>query len=420
LLAISPYDIHFSRGLWETNFALFYFMLGLLLFYQGLKRKNWLLTLAFLSFVLSMMSYHSGKVVVPVVLIALIGFYFKKLWALKWKFFLGLLIMFGLFVGMVLDPRLSGLARAQQTKFPEDVIQKTDVYKKTHNETLAFASIIWKQYWLHFEPDFLYKFGDLSPRNSSKNIGEFYRLEVFYFVIGLAFLIYFRKKSGFILLTWLLIAPLPSAVVQGAPNATRSLYMMGVFQLIAAFGIWQFLRIIGRTCQKYVLTSKPKIPYAGIAAGFLVVLFLFSLKEYTDYYFRVYASKEAQEWQYGMKDIVQKVQKHPEYNTVYMTDVRSQPYIFFLYYLKTPLPEFRKSVVYNIDPKTNKYNLVSQYDNFHFGGWDEISSEPNPGVMYIIEPSKFSGLKYSQALYTVEKVDFPNGEPAFYMVGGGY
>lgn len=408
LLAISPYNIHFSRGLWETNFALFYFMLGLLLFYQGMARKNWLLTFAFLSFVLSMMSYHSSKVVIPVMIFVLIALYFKRLIRLKWKFYAGIAIFLLFIVCVVLDPRLSGLARASQTKFPDNIIEKNEVFQQTGNKNLALASIMINQYFLHFGPDYLYKFGDPSPRNSSNHLGQFYRLEVFYFIIGLLLLIYYRKKSALVLIAWLLIAPLPSAVVQGAPNATRALFMMGVFQIIAAFGIWQFLKLLRKKHLKIAVT------------GFIIVAFIFSLKEYTDYYFTKYAEKEIFSWQYGMKQIVENVKKHPEYTTVYMTDVRSQPYIFFLYYLKTPLPEYRKSVVLNTEEKTYRYNLVSQFDKYHFGGWDERESEPKPGTMYIVEPSKYSGLRHAQAFYTIELVEFPNGDPAFYMVGQGY
>lgn len=81
--------------------------------------------------------------------------------------------------------------------------------------------------------------------------------------------------------------------------------------------------------------------------------------------------------------------------------------------------EFRRSVVYNYS-RSRSYNLVSQYGNYHFGGWNEIDSPPDWGKLYIVEPSKYSGLRYSQWFYIVDRVDFPNGDPAFYLVGAGY
>src|SRR3989344_2188267 len=58
-LAVSPYNLHFSRGLWEANFALFFFLLGLLMFYLSLQKKGWLINISFFSFGLSLLSYHS-------------------------------------------------------------------------------------------------------------------------------------------------------------------------------------------------------------------------------------------------------------------------------------------------------------------------------------------------------------------------
>lgn len=39
-LAVSPFHLQFSRGLWETNFALFFFLLALVFFIMELKRKT--------------------------------------------------------------------------------------------------------------------------------------------------------------------------------------------------------------------------------------------------------------------------------------------------------------------------------------------------------------------------------------------
>ena len=50
LLAISPYGIQFSRYNHEANFALFFFLLGLTLFFLGIEKKNIALSFAFLSF----------------------------------------------------------------------------------------------------------------------------------------------------------------------------------------------------------------------------------------------------------------------------------------------------------------------------------------------------------------------------------
>ena len=82
-LAISPFNIQFSRFSHELNFAVFFWMAGLMCFYKGLKDKKWYLLLAFLFFVIDLLTYHSAKIVTPFLLLLLIGLNFKKLITMK-------------------------------------------------------------------------------------------------------------------------------------------------------------------------------------------------------------------------------------------------------------------------------------------------------------------------------------------------
>src|SRR3989338_8791451 len=110
-LAVSPYHLHFSRGLWEVNFALFFFMLGLLLFYLALQKKGWLISLSFLSFGISIFSYHSSKIIVPPILLLLIILYIKDLKRLSINFYLGIIILIATIIILISNPRILGFAR---------------------------------------------------------------------------------------------------------------------------------------------------------------------------------------------------------------------------------------------------------------------------------------------------------------------
>src|SRR3989338_404558 len=110
-LAVSPYHLHFSRGLWEVNFALFFFMLGLLMFYLGLQKKAWLINISLLSFGLSIFSYHSSKIIVPPILLLLIILYIKDLKRLSINFYLGIIILIATIIILISNPRILGFAR---------------------------------------------------------------------------------------------------------------------------------------------------------------------------------------------------------------------------------------------------------------------------------------------------------------------
>lgn len=401
-LAVSPYHIQFSRGLWEVNFALFFFMLGLLMFFLALQKTGRLLNLSFLSFGLSIFSYHSSKIVVPFVVFVLILLYFKDLRKLSWNFYSGLLIFFVFILSLSLDTKLLGTARMKQTQFLQDSIEKTQIFQKTNNNLLGLGEITLKQYITHFTPQYLFISGDQSPRNSIKVIGEFYKTDALFILVGFLYLLIIRSRISILIFMWLLLAPVSSSLVKGAPSATRAVFMMGSLHLIAALGAGTIVRWFRVKVKIFVL---------------IIFLFLLSIQVYfyLSYYFNVYPKKDSHEWQYGMKQIVEFVKLHPEYNQVYITDIRSQPYIFFLFYLKTPLPEFLNTVVYNRG-EISKTSVVAYYDKYFFGGGDPIESMPNPGVLYVLSPSQYDGLRHRADFNMVKKIYYPDGGDAFFLV----
>jgi hypothetical protein len=115
-----------------------------------------------------------------------------------------------------------------------------------------------------------------------------------------------------------------------------------------------------------------------------------------------------------MKQIVEYVASHPEYDEVYMTPERQQPYIFYLFYLETPLPSYLKTVKYN-ETQSRPANTVAEYSKFHFI-WDQIDSQPIPHVLYVVTPSIYTGLRYKPLFETVYAVKYPNGSDAFFLV----
>ena len=147
----------------------------------------------------------------------------------------------------------------------------------------------------------------------------------------------------------------------------------------------------------------------------VIIILIISLFNYLSYYYGEYIRRYAIEWQYGMKQIVEFVSKYPEYNQVYMTDARSQPYVFFLYYLKTPLPDYLNSMLIN-NAENKSYNTVVHFEKYYFGGWDPFESYPEKDRLYILTPSQYDGLRYKR-LFDVKKVIYyPNGLTAFFLV----
>lgn len=406
-MAVSPYSLQFSRFNHEANFALFFFMLGLLLFFIGKERKNFLLSLSFLSLGISLLSYHSPKVVVPPVIFILAIFYYKDLLKIKKYTVMGCFFLLLIIAIIFFNPALLGTARIQQTAITEETIKDTPLFKKTNNEILGRIDVVWNRYLSYFSPQYLFISGDKNTKFSIQTVGAFYKLDVIFLIIGLIGLIKNISKKSFILLFWALLAPLPGSLSGGneeVPHAARALFVMGSWNLISAYGFYLIVNLFKNTYLKIFI------------AGLVLILLGLMFKTYISDYYQKYPQKDAIRWQYGMKQAVEFVKEHNGYFQVYTTDIRFQPYIFFLYYLKTPLPEFQDAVVYNDDIEKRKYNLVSVFNDYHFGDWDPIESMPNPGVLYIISASQYDGLRHKNIFDVKKLIKYPDGSDAFFLV----
>ncbi len=401
-LAVSPYNIHFSRFNHEANFVLFFFMLGIILFYLSFKKVGFFLPLSVLSFGFSFISYHPAKIVVPAIVLFLLIFYFKDVWKRRNRLLSSavILVIFALVVSF--NPQILGFARVNQTIQKGKEIENTWAFARTQNEWLGRINLILNQYSWHFSPQYLFISGDKNPRLSSQT-GQFYKIDAVFLILGLLYLIYRRSKEGLMLLTWALVAPLPSSMVAEAPHAARSVFMMGSWHLISALGLYFAISLLRKPIYKWTLVF------------ITFIILTSSLFSYLSYYYGEYVKRYAIEWQYGMKQIVEFIKQHPEYEQVFMTDVRSQPYIFFLYYLKTPLSEYLNSVVYN-HSESRSYNTVAYFDRYYFDGWDPIESMPNPGVLYIVSPSQYDGLRHKSEFDVKKLIRYPGGGDAFFVV----
>ncbi len=401
-LAVSPYNIHFSHFNHELNFTIFFFLLGLWLFFKGIQGRKNFLPLSFLSFGITLISYHSAKIVVPAIVLLLVALYFQNLIKIKRQFLISLAILGFFAMLFFLNPALLGFARARQTSFSEDDIKKTEIYNGTRNEALGRLEIVGRQYMSHFNPQYLFISGDKNPRLSSQSNGEFYKIDALLLITGCLALLWKKNKVSALLLSWVLLAPIPASLVNEAPHASRAMFMTGSWHLISAFGFFTLFSLIKRL----------KIHWVFLAITLGVIAY--ELQGYLRYYYGEYGIRYAIEWQYGMEQVVDYLKDHDGYFQAYMTDARSQPYVFFLFYLRQPLDTFLSSVWYN-ETQSRSYNLIYAFDKYHFGIGKVAEIKPNPGVLYVLTPSEYDGIR--KDVFSVKKIiRYPNGTDAFFLV----
>ena len=400
LLSISPYNIHFSRFNHEFNFCLFFYELGLLFFFKGVNSNLKFLLLSFLFFGIDLFTYQAALIVVPLTLCLMVALYRKKILENRKILFKSFLILFFFFLTIGLNPPLLGLSRVNQTNFPEQLIKSTNLYKISKNELFGRLEIALAEYKLHFTPDYLFIKGDKNPRLADQISGQFNLIEGIFLALGLTLLATNPTKVGIIVLFWFFIAPLPSSLTPEAPHSARALFLNGSWQIISSLGIYQFLSLFRSKRIKLILVS------------ILTLFSLINVGNYYQKYWKTYPKRYAIEWQYGMKEVVDFVKANPQFGWVYTTDIRSQPYIFYLYYLNSPLNVFRELVEYN-ESRSRSFNLVNFYDKYHFGDWDIIETKPQEGILYVVTSSQFDGLKYKNKAKIEKTIYYPDNGVSF-------
>lgn len=349
ILAISPWHIMLSRAAFEANVASFFLVTGIWLFLEAIERRTWLLYLSAISFVFSVYTFNTTRIVSPLIIAALTVLYWRKLFAIKKQVITAAVI--GI---LLLLPTLSFLFSPQaKLRFAEvnifsdvKVVERANQEvqndnsarwsKVLHNRRIEYGLSYLSHYFDNLTPQFLFLTGDGNPKFSIQSMGQMYLWELPFLIIGILFL--FRKREGNwkILPLWLLLAIVPAATARETPHALRTETTLPTFQILVAYGVVSTLLLFHSVRHKYKLLSK--VVY--------VLLFCFALSNvgfYLEDYYTHYPAQFSNEWQYGYKEAINYMnQVDNHYDAIYLTDTFGRPYIYTLFYKKYDPRLFRQ------------------------------------------------------------------------------
>ncbi len=414
LLAINPWHLHFSRGGWETNAATFFIGLGIYLFLLGLDKSRYIF-LSMLSFLISMYTYQSPRLVVPILLIVLIIFYRSQLQKRLQHFLKYIPILILLSVPLILQfTSGGGSARFSGLSFLGDVGPATRVNELRgehtapaglittllHNKITAYAPEFLKHYLDHFNADFLFINGDPLIRNKVPETGQFFIIQALLLILGLVYLMRSDLKHKKIIFIWLAVAPLASSTTYQTPHALRALNMVIPLIMIISVGM-NWIMMIGNK---------------RVVAFSIFIIFLFTVFEfahYLDAYYIHYPKRYPLSWEYGFKEMVQKLNKYEKgYHQIVITDRYDQPYILVLFYKQYDPKSFQSQAFLSERDKFN-FGTVRSFDNYQFRRINKGEVSKSSETLYIISPEE---LDKDESVKIIDKVLFPNGETAFLFI----
>lgn len=404
-MAISPWHLQFSRGAFEANLGLFFSTLGIYLFLK-FARDNplWILPSG-LSFLAGMFTFTGQRLFVPFIvlllalefrtqikknvkIVALTAIVCAVIFYPMYKFATGTLegkLRFDeVNIFRDLDPSNQSIKYRQDDNFAwySDII---------HNRRFFYGFEYLTHYFDAFNPGFLFSYGDVNPRLSTRYTGELYYLDLPLILAGIYYLFATRQKYRYLIIGWLLISPLGPATARETPHALRMIHIIPTYQILAAFGIYQL----------YLKVKLKRVFALGAA-----ILFGANIFYYLHMYYVHWSINYASYWQYGYKQAVEAVKPlYPEADHIIVTKALGRPYVYFLFYMQyDPVKYFLTANVF----RDKFYFLdVKSFDKFEFvNGIEEASSSGK--IVYVLQPSHApDGAK------VISTIKEPNGTPVF-------
>ena len=396
MLAISPWHLQVSRVGFEANIGLFFAVAAFTCFlYFILPSKTHelpsrlLLVLSAILFGLSFYSYHAQRIFIPLMFLATLFIFRKKIFSIPKK----LLVVFFVSVTLMILPLLFFLppeaisGRFESitlTSYTEDVQKSVEFMHQDQQNNLPFSNILhnrreiislryFKNYLSNFDFNFLFVKGDDNFRHHVENMGMLYLFQLPLVLIGIYYLLKTKTREYLFLIVWLLISPIPSSPSNSSPHALRSLTMIIPLTIISAYALFKLFNMV-----------KIKV----IFFIFSILIFTFSLFSYIHNYYTHYQRDFANWWQYGYLQAARRTQEvSNKYSKINISSDIEQAYIFWLFATK-------------YDPK--KYQLEGS--NHHFDKYYFNANAP------LDNNELYASSSLDESYNVIDSILLPNGE----------
>lgn len=362
IIALNPYNIHYSRGAWETNILTFELLFASSLFLG--KKYFW----SSIIFGLTLFTYQSGKLASLLLISVLVYLnytkdYFKKDFLIK---FILPLIIFSLPIlyGLMFQHQGNRLEVVSLFSYPRNFEEQNIIINEGsqfdfhlfHNQAIYFIRNFFTRYFNHFSPQFLLTQGDWqASRHSAPYTGVLLFPSVLFLLIGIFFYLANSKKDllSQTFLLWLVLSPIPAALTRDTLQATRIMNFSVPLCYFTALGIISVLKYFKKN--KFIYLSIQILIFLSYSISFVY---------YADLYLNHMVKKSPADWLYGYRQAIQYVIDNSQNHTVYFTPFYGQPYIYYLFYNQYPPQKYQQQA--NLVSNSVDTGTIQKIDNIIF------------------------------------------------------
>lgn len=424
MASISPLSIQFSRSAFESNLALFLNVLGIYLFVRALKNKKFYI-LSALCFILSVLTYQSSKIFVPMLLFGAFIVFKSSIKREVWfNISLGFfsLAFLAILFSVVFFGQTNRLETANFFAYQrsdkllteitnEDGLSKDSfVFEFLHGEWFAYTRGLFERYLIYFSPRMLFIDGDYSGRHRVPDLGMLYYFSAILIPFGIYFIFKNNSSGGRLIFYWLAVAAIPAVLSRDLINIVRALNLTLPFVVLEGAGLYFLISL---------LNKRKILFYLGL--GVIIFVIFANVTIYLDRLF-IHAPKEySQFWLYGYKQVLSMARSQDrrswdKYNKVVMTDKYGQPYIYYLFYTKYNPAKFQAQA--NLYQKSVDVGSVKRIDNIEFRSiyWPEERGDRNSLFIGTIEELPDQDTFPFKEFNVVGDVSFLDGLKGFRVV----
>lgn len=360
-LTISPWHIYYSRFASDHILGLFLLILGMYFFQKMLEgRKLWAFFAA-VTLVLSMYTYHSQRLFVPVFILTALILNREKLKLRSRIIKVFIFICFVLVLPLVYlsifggaNSRVSMIFLSQDIDYTRYVIM--DHLHRSGEMFLLFFFWI-KRYLNYFQPDFLFFNGLNMTTTGTLGIGVLYLYELPWLILGIVEMVKKKIENKGLIVTWILLGIIPASLTNNEQNSGRSLIILPMLILIISFGAIRFFQTMDRLKNRYLRMGLMSgyIFFIGIILiqSFLVFSVHFPLQRGEAF---MEGTKETVLYALANKDKYREIVYDP-YRGIEAPYIVNIPYMYILFYSQYE-PNF-----YQTEPKRFSQDLYG-FDKF--------------------------------------------------------
>lgn len=362
ILTISPWHIYYSRFASDHLVGVFVLILGMWFFQRMVENgRAWVFPSAF-TLVLSMYTYHSQRLFVPLLVASLLIINFKKTKLQKNNIYFFVLISLVFLLPLIYfsifgpaNTRAGMIFLSLDIDYTRYVI--LDHLQKAGENFLLFFFWV-KRYLNYFQPDFLFFNGLNMTRSGTLGLGVLYLFELPFLLLGILELIKNRVKNSSVVIVWVLLGLIPASLTNNEQSAGRTLLVLPAVLIIVALGFSRCLTLIANIRKGY-LKFLFFTPYLFVCITLLVQAFLIFVVHFPKQRGEAFMEGTRETVLYALhnKDQYKEIVFDP-YRGVEAPYIVSIPYMYILFYSQ-------------YDPAT--YQIVAKRYGKEIFGWDKFT-----------------------------------------------